>query len=269
MSVAGHYDDQAGVRRERSPLNLFHNDAKRALLARFAPRGGRLLDLACGRGGDVHKWTRLGVAVVKGLDCSARSVEEARARFQAARGGGATRCEFEQVDLARAAWTDGAQYDVVTCMFALHYFFETEAAAKALFRTASQSLRPGGVFVGIVPDGLRVNAACMRRTGPAFDNGVVRLEARWQGKPRPFGSAYTCSIRKTVTEDSDDVLEYLVYANVVEALAAHYGLLAVPLDLPEFEPAARGSAFHALRPPYAGPMADCSALFAAFAFRKA
>jgi hypothetical protein len=39
-----------------APLKEFHNEVKRRLIYRFAYRAPKLLDYACGRGGDLHKW---------------------------------------------------------------------------------------------------------------------------------------------------------------------------------------------------------------------
>ena len=35
------------------------------------------------------------------------------------------------------------QYDVVTCMFAIHYFFHTEATAHQFLRNVAHNLKPG------------------------------------------------------------------------------------------------------------------------------
>ncbi len=93
------------------PLKLFHNDIKRRLLAkcacgsatlvcttrtglwahtapglpsarRFARRGCSLLDLCCGRGGDLQKWRDCGVRYVYGVDISRNEVDEAMRRYQ-------------------------------------------------------------------------------------------------------------------------------------------------------------------------------------------
>ena len=48
------------------PLKDFHNDIKRRMITRFAFQAERLLDLACGRGGDIHKWAR---AQARGAPC--------------------------------------------------------------------------------------------------------------------------------------------------------------------------------------------------------
>lgn len=256
-----HYDTKARSNNgpvERSRLQGFHNHAKRALLQKFAAGAHSLLDLACGRGGDLHKWRALNIPHVLGLDVSADSVMEARARL--AKSACPYDYKFVNHDL-RQGWSSDAGFDVVTCMFALHYFFETEEVARRVMRTVAEALKPGGYFLGIVPDALQVN---QRIKHGLFDNGVFKVAALWDGKPACFGSAYTCSIRGTVTEGSC-VPEYLVYANVLEALAAAHGLAPVPIRDAAFH---SGRVFHSLRPPYDGPEQECTALYAAFAFQR-
>lgn len=51
-----------------APLKKLHNRIKRMLLQRFASDADRLLDLACGRGGDLHKWLDCRVKYVRGYD---------------------------------------------------------------------------------------------------------------------------------------------------------------------------------------------------------
>lgn len=261
MSAEDHYDAKArGLPpSERSRLQGFHNHVKRALLHQFASGAHDLLDLACGRGGDLHKWRALNIANVVGLDASAGSVAEARARL----GQVTSPCTyvFLKHDL-RLPWAGGdARFDVVTCMFALHYFFETEESARRILHTAARSLKPGGYFLGIVPDARQVNERI--KHGP-FDNGLLNVTALWDGKPACFGSAYTCNIRGTVT-DGSSVPEYLVYENVLEALAAAHGLAPVSILHPAVRP---GRVFHALQPAYEGPERECTTMYAAFVFRK-
>ena len=101
--------------------------------------------------------------------------------------------------------------------------------------------------------------------GP-FDNGAMRVTALWHGQPQPFGSAYTCSIKGTVVDSvSAGVPEFLVYESVLHEICTRCGLRAVPITSEPFHP---GCVFHHLRPPYAGPLATCTELFAAFAFQK-
>lgn len=59
-------------------LKRYHNAVKRELINRFACKGGRLLDLACGRGGDLRKWFDAGLSYVRGYDLSPGEIEEAK-----------------------------------------------------------------------------------------------------------------------------------------------------------------------------------------------
>lgn len=266
-TASDHYDAATRARAtecpDRTRLQRFHNTAKRALLNIFAKDAKSLLDLACGRGGDIHKWRALGIRDVLGLDISAESVEEGQARFETI----ATRSDFNYVfqtaDL-RTGWRspERKQYDAVTCMFAMHYFFDTEASAHALLKTASDNLKPGGYFVGIVPDAFRVNEYI--KFGP-FNNGVMRVVANWNGAPQCFGSAYTCSIANTIVEEST-VPEYLVYGSVLQKVAAMYGFEPEAIHHTAFQESI--GMLHPLRPPYNGPEAQASELYAGFALRK-
>ena len=121
--------DGVGVDRRRR-----HNAVKRFLVGRAlevlhpdAARTAHVLDLGCGRGGDLAKWLagHPGRAYV-GIDASAGAVDEARRRAREM--GVADRCEFivgDMVEVVRrhaAAWRQqGRTFQVVACMFALHY----------------------------------------------------------------------------------------------------------------------------------------------------
>ena len=258
--AALHYDKHADTSTaSRSELQKFHNKAKRALLDAFAKNATSLLDLACGRGGDVHKWRAIGIRKVVGLDVSEGSVCEARRRWNAS-GPSLQTVTFQTADL-RSPLALHREFDVVTCMFALHYFFESEAVAHVFLENVSRHLKPGGRFIGLVPDGLAINE-CIKY-GP-FDNGIMQVTALWDGKPQCFGSPYLCCIEGTVTADSQ-VREYLVYASVLQSLAGKYDLHPVSVHGNVFE---KGSVFHRLKPPYPEPSATCTRIFAAFAFEK-
>ena len=57
-----------------APLKRYHNKIKRMLIQRFAKDCSALLDLACGRGGDLMKWVDAGVKYVRGYDIAAEEV---------------------------------------------------------------------------------------------------------------------------------------------------------------------------------------------------
>jgi len=108
---------------------------------------------------------------------------------------------------------------------------------------------------------------------------MLKIEARWEGAPNTFGSAYVCAIGDTVTggeKGTEGSLEYLVYRNVLQGVAAQYGLKPVlqynDYELEElFDAADQGQVLKHFAPnfPESDPsLAQASALFTAFAFQK-
>lgn len=44
------------------------------------------------------------------------------------------------------------ELDLTSVQFALHYSFESLPQAECMIKNASESLRPGGYFIGTIPD---------------------------------------------------------------------------------------------------------------------
>jgi mRNA (guanine-N7-)-methyltransferase len=252
-----------------------------AAARRFAHGADSLLDLACGRGGDIRKWFDAGVGFVKGIDLSPGEVAEARQRYEELRRerpAARTTCQFADTPaLGLQEWKEDRQYDVVTCMFALHYFFVAEKALHQFLHNVAANLKPGGFFVGTVPDGKRVNE-CIR-VAKSFDSPMLRIQPRWAGAPAAFGSPYLCAIGDTVTgseKDTEGSLEYLVYGSVLAGVAAQHGLRPVlnyqdPAMEGLFDPGDAAALLKHFAPRFPGAdpsLERASALFAAFVFRK-
>ena len=47
--------------------------------------------------------------------------------------------------LGQKQWREELQYDAITCMFAIHYFFESEKAIKTFLHNVSINLREGSL----------------------------------------------------------------------------------------------------------------------------
>jgi len=277
----------AGRRGGRAyPLKQFHNHVKRLLLRRFAR--GALLDLCCGRGGDLQKWWDAGVRYVLGIDLAELEVEEARRRYarerekRSRRGQPVMEAEFfPYAHLGEREMEWDRAFDVVSCQFAIHYFFVQERAVRTFLRNASAALRPGGIFLATFPDGKRVLAALQGR--PSYQSQMLSVRQRWEGPPQCFASPYQVSIADTVTEgEGGGSYEYLVFFNVLQALAKEFGLEALtdygadPELAACFEPADRDKPFKHFYPPFKGGAGDArdrslsqaSELFCSVVFRK-
>lgn len=264
MDPQQHYDARAtsSSKKERlrgpaGPLKQFHNTVKRALLTAFTKPGETLLDIACGRGGDVRKWTDLRLSKVVGLDIAAEAIQEARRRAH-----GLNNIEFMHVTtLAQHPWQSATTFDAVSCMFALHYFWASEASAHTLFQTIAANVKEGGYVMCVLPSGVHINRWLLRKQ----QDTMCTVTALWTGPPQPFGSPYLCAIEDTVTT-ATQAPEYLVYENVLTTVAFTYNLHPIttfPPALAQLLEIDTPTAFKPFR-----PMFPASTLFVACVFEK-
>lgn len=146
MSSEDHYNRAA----ERPPVQCMeiraaHRQAKRTLihsaaaLARGSIDACRILDLACGRGGDLPKC--IGCAAYTGVDTAHAALEELHRR--AAEMG--IPVVTYATDATQVPWT---ACDLAMCNFAIHYFCDTKAHCQALLDKVASCLTPGGTFCG-------------------------------------------------------------------------------------------------------------------------
>lgn len=155
-----------------------------------------VLDIACGRGGDIKKYTGNEFATIGtyfGVDISKEQIDEAKERAVSAQKKGGIKhvCVFwgdaasqdftEELDkqadhrnskeqsksmdnnTANKSDVDrihgtrlGGAFDAAWCMFALHYFCDSEEHCSALLANVSKSLKPGGIFGCIFPNPLLI-----------------------------------------------------------------------------------------------------------------
>ncbi|KAJ5928887.1 hypothetical protein N7466_007843 [Penicillium verhagenii] len=198
-------------------LRSFNNWVKSTLIQKFAPDeefGARfndtkdwaddsmgpppvddkkllVLDLGCGKGGDLGKWQLAPqkVELYVGLDPANISIEQARDRYASMRSGpGRQRGrrpppplfhgEFQTKDcfgeslgdvriiqqvgfdanagpggsIMASRWGAGGGFDVITSMFAIHYAFESEEKTRQMLSNVAGCLKKGGRFIGVCPN---------------------------------------------------------------------------------------------------------------------
>lgn len=175
-------------------LRNYNNWVKSTLIQKFSPSeafvagsGGNagllVLDIGCGKGGDLGKWAKAPQAVelYVGVDPAEVSIEQARSRYAEMRGrGGRGGAVFQgdfyvkdgygewigDIPVVREVGIDGSVgpggsgsarwggggFDVVTMMFCMHYAFESEAKARGMLRNVAGALKKGGRFIGVIPN---------------------------------------------------------------------------------------------------------------------
>ncbi|OTB12125.1 hypothetical protein K445DRAFT_321383 [Daldinia sp. EC12] len=187
-------------------LRSFNNWVKSTLIQKFSPdedhtpgahergrdmAGARdhellVLDIGCGKGGDLGKWQQAPqrVQLYVGLDPADVSIEQAKERYRnmTHRGGGrggrgghrggrhqpppfearfyVKDCYGESIgdiDIIRQVGFDHSPmgrsgFDIVSMMFCMHYAFESEEKARMMLQNVSGALKKGGRFIGCIPN---------------------------------------------------------------------------------------------------------------------
>lgn len=242
-SACDHYDRVTHqTRKERTKgtlyqLKLVHNTWKRTLLQQYAFGSDTVLDIGCGRGGDIQKWNDCHVGRVHGVDVSHQLIQEAVRRASASRG--RTVCTFQVHDF-RHPYDPMTRYAVVSTFFCLHYFCGSFHDCRTLLESVSSALRPHGFWIGICLDGRQVTAWIREgKTSPYVHIRNISVPVdKESDAPSGFGHAYSFEMVDTVTASSGGdagSIEYLVSMPDLMAAARDVGLHTLfvkPCDIP-------------------------------------
>ncbi|GMT28611.1 hypothetical protein PFISCL1PPCAC_19908, partial [Pristionchus fissidentatus] len=244
-TVASHYNavKQTGIE-ERKNSRIFHlrninNWMKSCLingavdmLRKEGMREPRILDLACGKGGDLRKWSIARAKSVVMADLAGVSVDQAKGRHEEMRareGNGIFPAQFITVDccnndLLPLIDPSFLPIDLVSCQFAFHYSFVNESSARTMLRNAVSSLREGGLFIGTLPDAERIvwTARTSGNSDNKWENGVCSVHydsSTPLDNPPLFGAKFHFSLDEQV-----NCPEFLAYFPLLVKLAEEEGM---------------------------------------------
>eukprot|EP00965_Chrysotila_dentata_P105534 3485419-Pleurochrysis_carterae.AAC.1 len=109
--------------------------------------------MCCGNGGDLGKLVPNGVKTYYGIDLANEAVRRASERLKAVRGLDGNVFAFNAFSsTCGEVLYNMPRFDIVSCQFALHYAFSSERTARTFIQNVATALRPGGQFVGTIPD---------------------------------------------------------------------------------------------------------------------
>ena len=129
-----------------SGIRRFNNAVKDQLFRELS--GKTLLEIGVGRGGDLHKWVKYNIPMVRGFDIDERSLEEARKRTFEKESALFRKLDYQYFLMRDLEHVLGQQtFGAVSCQFAIHYFFDCWESVDYLLGTVSRHLETGGYFI--------------------------------------------------------------------------------------------------------------------------
>jgi SAM-dependent methyltransferase len=114
-----------------------------------------VLDLGCGRGGDLFKWDKHpNVKCYTGVDINETFLLEAKERSKGLKNMVA---DFVQCDLSKDFPHDvRGSFDIISCQFCFHYFYQSPQALATVIGTIRHFLKDDGILVITTMDGFSV-----------------------------------------------------------------------------------------------------------------
>ncbi|KAI8460232.1 mRNA capping enzyme-domain-containing protein [Phakopsora pachyrhizi] len=214
----------------------------------------KVLELGCGKGGDLAKWDKVGINELFGFDIAEVSIRQARERYNRSFSKNfyakytALDCFSLPIESVLTRKELYRPFDLVSLQFCMHYAFETQSKARMMLENVSRNLRPGGIFMGTIPDPdnlMQRLDECRSEKEPRRDdqddafynwgNSVYGIKfskrdvedfERVKGDDEDrqadgiYGLKYTFYLRDAV----ENVPEYVVFWDPFVKLAMEYGL---------------------------------------------
>jgi ubiquinone/menaquinone biosynthesis C-methylase UbiE len=185
-------------------MRRYHNWIKSIILDKYSNRTHSLLDLACGKGGDIHKWVNNNIKTVTGIDINNDSINEAIRRSDKIKSNPVSKnfdISFECLDLSKDLYSTDTMYDTVTCFFAMHYFFkDQDSLTNFMFNTVN--LKVGGHFIMAAFDDIQ-----LKNIDYTLNNSKVKIENLGENDS-VFGKSINVWIKDTVLNKPE--IEYVI-----------------------------------------------------------
>ncbi|XP_078071800.1 mRNA cap guanine-N(7) methyltransferase [Mustelus asterias] len=243
--VAAHYNElqECGLAvRNQSPifyLRNFNNWIKSVLIGEYLEKvklknrhNISVMDLGCGKGGDLLKWKKGQINKLVCVDIADISVEQCIQRYDDMK----NRCysnerlfaaEFVRADCTKELLTEKYQdpdilFDICSCQFVYHYSFETLQQADTMLKNACDRLRPGGYFIGTTPNAFELVKRLEASETNSFGNKLYSVTFQKKGEYPLFGCQYDFNLEGVV-----NVPEFLVYFPLFEEMAKKYKMKLV------------------------------------------
>lgn len=199
--------------------------------------GTKILELGCGKGGDLAKWQNAGVRELYGFDIARVSVEQAQSRYMQ----GCQKkfyAKFVALDcfalpIASVLSPEELRepFHAVSLQFCMHYAFESEAKVRTMMENVSNFLIQGGVMIGTIPDPdllLQNWERCSNDSNqdePTFGNSVYQITFPYRLTPdKQIDQVYSNRYSFYLQDAVENVPEYLVLWEPFVEMAREYGL---------------------------------------------
>ena len=133
-------------------MRKYHNNIKRNIYNKYC-KNKSILELAVGKAGDLHKWKSCNIKKVVGYDINSDSIKEAKRRVSEYSKKFQEKIILSVKDLTKEQVVLSEKIDIVSCMFAFHYFIKD---LDLILESIKVNLKKDGYFIGCCFDGDKI-----------------------------------------------------------------------------------------------------------------
>ena len=207
-------------------------------------RGGRdkilhVLDVGCGRGQDIKKWSKNRVKYMLATDFSEDSLKEYEERWSAYQPFKlyTIAADFTKFDLYKKI--EHSYYDVISAQFCLHYMFKSRENVETGLTSILSNLLIDGYFIATIPDSytllkkIKEKGIQLADGSREYHNKYFSVKINKTHFPEPFGNEYGFYYQNAVgTKDEETgeiqyTYEYLVSLDHLEEIMKKQGMQEV------------------------------------------
>jgi mRNA (guanine-N7-)-methyltransferase len=202
-------------------MRIFHNKIKKILIRQCSPFVDLIFDVGVGRGGDIRKWNHCDIPRAICYDVNEHSINEAKDRFNKSLiDKNYTFKVFQEIsDFVK--YVNEKSY-LVSCQFAIHYFFETETKLNDFFKNINYLLHINGRFIGTFMNGEYIDKLTQGLT-KNYSNDAFMVIPRDE-IPGEFTRGISVHLANTLYFGDKTVsMEFVVYKDQFEAKAREFG----------------------------------------------
>lgn len=201
------------IRSKVANIRYTNNFIKAVLIRYYVRPGMSVLDIGCGKGGDLKKYDKANIREYYGLDIAEVSIYDARIRHNNMNN--CFRAFFDTADVYAEPFDLNKEFDVVSSQFSLHYAFQSPDHVKNTIVNVSKHLKDGGYFISTVP----VKDEILRRYRENnLKNKYYKIRYEGGGVNEYFFTLHDCV---------EDCIEYFVDVDLLSKMFEKYNIKLV------------------------------------------
>jgi mRNA (guanine-N7-)-methyltransferase len=211
-------------------IRFFHRLVKKLLITSSSRvvHAQNVLELAVGHGGDFWNWKDSNVKKIVGIDKNHDALYSKDGALERSKNVKGVDIQLMEADLTQFQYNFEHKFDIVSCQFALHYFFESKEILNNFIKFVSESLKKNGLFIGTTVDGSELIKLLNGKN--SFSNDVFEIKRVSRSKGI-YGNKYSflLKINTNYYSNNSPIDEYFVNFDELKKVAKKHSLEIFPL----------------------------------------